>query len=163
MIQDRKIKRTYLGLICGHMPQESGEIDLPIARSNKDRKIMAVTRHNSRQAITLYKLLNRYRSYELHEVTLQTGRTHQIRVHFSHLGHPVFGDPDYGGREKWNNGIFGPEKPLGKKLLSIIQRQALHAFQLQFLHPITEKEMKLETEIPADFKKVIDILDSQGY
>lgn len=145
------------------MPQESGEIDLPIARSNKDRKIMAVTRHNSRQAITLYKLLNRYRSYELHEVTLQTGRTHQIRVHFSHLGHPVFGDPDYGGREKWNNGIFGPEKPLGKKLLSIIQRQALHAFQLQFLHPITEKEMKLETEIPADFKKVIDILDSQGY
>lgn len=163
MIQAREIKRAYLGLICGHMPESSGTIDLPVARSQKDRKKMAVTRHNSRQAITLYKLLKRYRSYELHEVILQTGRTHQIRVHFSHLGHPVFGDPDYGGREKWHKGIFGPERPLGKRLLSILDRQALHAFQLQFLHPITEKEMKLEVEMPDDFKEVIGILDSEGY
>ncbi|MCP4625322.1 MAG: RluA family pseudouridine synthase, partial [bacterium] len=100
-LQERSVKRTYHALICGHVKEETGEIDLPIGRSLKDRKKMTVTNLKSRTAQTKYKLLERYRLYDYLEVNLQTGRTHQIRVHFSHLGHPVFGDPDYGGRVKW--------------------------------------------------------------
>ena len=89
-MQKREIKRTYLALICGHVREEEGVIDLPIGRSLKDRKKMIVTNVGSREAKTSYKLKDRFRSYDLLEVLLHTGRTHQIRVHFSHLGHPVF-------------------------------------------------------------------------
>ncbi len=162
MIQEREIKRTYLALICGHMTENEGTIDLPIGRSSKDRKKMAITKHNSRQAISHYKLLKRYRTYDLLEVTLETGRTHQIRVHLAYLGHPVFGDQDYGGREQWHKGIFGPEKPLGIKSLKLLDRQALHACKLAFVHPVTKKEMELTAEIPSDMQEVLDLLELEG-
>ena len=161
-LQKREIKRTYLALICGHLKEDKGIIDLPIGRSLKNRKKMTVTNLNSRQAITHYQLLERYRSYDLLEVTLQTGRTHQIRVHFSHLGHPIFGDSDYGGREKWHRGLFAPERPLAKKLLATISRQALHAFRLEFIHPITGEKCLFEKKVPDDFKAVLDILKKEG-
>ena len=161
-LQAREIKRTYLALICGHMKEDSGEINLPIGRSIKDRKKMTVTNVNSREAITQYKLLTRYRTYDLLEVNLMTGRTHQIRVHFSHLGHPIFGDPDYGGRDKWHKGIFGPERPLAKKLLGTLKRQALHAQKLAFVHPVTGKKIELEAKIPDDYNKLMNILDNEG-
>lgn len=163
MIQERKIKRTYLALICGHMQEDEGEINLPIGRSIKDRKKMSVTEKNSREAITLYKLNRRYRSYDLLDVNLMTGRTHQIRVHFSHLGHPVFGDADYGGREKWHKGIFAPERELGKRLLKSFKRQALHARALSFIHPDTNKELNLEAAHPSDMVKLLNILDNEGF
>jgi 23S rRNA pseudouridine1911/1915/1917 synthase len=163
MIQVREIKRTYIALICGHLTDDEGEINLPIGRSLKDRKKMAVTNINSRDAITRYKLNKRYRSYDLMDVDLMTGRTHQIRVHFSHLGHPIFGDHDYGGREKWNKGIFAPERELGKRLLKIIDRQALHAKALSFIHPHTSKEISLESNPPGDLMKLLNILDNEGY
>lgn len=163
LIQTRKIKRTYLALICGHLADDEGEINLPIGRSIKDRKKMAVTNINSREAITRYKLVKRYRSYDLLDVNLMTGRTHQIRVHFSHLGHPIFGDHDYGGREKWNKGIFAPERELGKRLLKTIDRQALHARALSFVHPHTNQEINLESNPPGDIIKLLKILDNEGY
>jgi 23S rRNA pseudouridine1911/1915/1917 synthase len=163
MLQKREIKRTYLALICGHLSNDEGEINLPIGRSTNDRKKMAVTNINSREAITHYCLVRRYRTYDLLDVNLMTGRTHQIRVHFSHLGHPIFGDHDYGGREKWNKGIFAPERELGKRLLKTIDRQTLHAKALSFVHPHTAKEMSLESNPPGDIIKLLKILDNEGY
>jgi 23S rRNA pseudouridine1911/1915/1917 synthase len=161
-MQRREIKRTYRALVCGHLREEQGVIDLPIGRSLKDRRKMIVTHVASRQAKTSYRLLERFRSYDLLEVKLHTGRTHQIRVHFSHLGHPVFGDPDYGGRHKWLRGMFAPERRLARRLLAMLDRQALHAKQLEFLHPVNEKNIRLTSDLPQDFQQVLDILDKEG-
>lgn len=161
-IQEKKIARKYLGLICGHMKEQSGMIDLPIGRSLKDRKKMAVTHLNSRAAITEYEVIDSFRIYDLLELSLQTGRTHQIRVHLAHLRHPVFGDPDYGGREKWHKGIFAPERPLGKELLSLLGRQALHSFKLEFQHPATGEALTFECQPPDDMQKLLDILSEKG-
>ena len=162
MIQDRAITRQYLALVCGHVKKNADIIDLPIGRSIKNRKVMTVTNLNSRQAITQYELKDRFRAYDLLEVTLHTGRTHQIRVHLSHLGHPVFGDPEYGGREKWHRGVFAPERPLAKEVLSILKRQALHAFRLEFEHPIEGRRLEVLTGPPDDFQAVLDLLDNEG-
>jgi len=161
-IQRREIKRTYKALICGHMKEDEGEINLPVGRSIKDRKKMTVTRLKSREALTYYRVIDRFRLYDLLEVNLQTGRTHQIRVHFSHLGHPVFGDPDYGGRLKWHRGVFSIDKQLAKTALEIMPRQALHAWQLEFIHPITQKPILLQTELPDDFGGLLDFLVKEG-
>jgi len=122
MIQEREVARTYHALVCGHLKEESGTIDLPVGRSLKDRRKMAVTNVKGRSAQTSYKLLERYRAYDFLELKLHTGRTHQIRVHLTHIGHPVFGDPDYGGREKWHKGIFAPERPLAARMLQVMPR-----------------------------------------
>jgi 23S rRNA pseudouridine1911/1915/1917 synthase len=161
-IQSREIKRTYLALVCGHLKPESGSIELPIGRSVRNRKKMSVVATGGREAVTDYKLLERFRTYDLLEIRLQTGRTHQIRVHLSHLRHPVFGDPDYGGREKWHRGIFGPERPLARKLLDLIDRQVLHAARLEFVHPVSGKELVFETEPPDDFGAVLKLLKAEG-
>ncbi|UCC45595.1 MAG: RluA family pseudouridine synthase [Candidatus Zixiibacteriota bacterium] len=161
-IQTRTMKRTYLGIVCGHMPDESGKIDLSIGRSLRDRRKMSVTGTEARDAVTLYQLQERYRSYDLLRIILETGRTHQIRVHCSHLNHPILGDPDYGGRESWHNGLHAPERPLAKRLLKLINRQALHAHSLEFSHPITEKELSFKSELPDDFQAVVDLLNAEG-
>jgi 23S rRNA pseudouridine1911/1915/1917 synthase len=162
MIQRRQLSRTYVALVCGHVKSQGGVIELPIGRSPRDRKKMAVTTQQGREAVTRYRVQDRFRSYDLLQVDLETGRTHQIRVHFSHLGHPVFGDPDYGGRHKWHRGQFAPERPLGRKLLRIMSRQALHAARLQFTHPRSGEHVDLSSELPPDFRQVLDLLDSEG-
>lgn len=163
-LQAREIKRKYLTLVCGHLKEEIGTIDAPIGRSLRNRKKMTVTNLNSRSAITSYRRIERFVSYDFIQASLHTGRTHQIRVHFAHLGHPVFGDPDYGGREKWVRGMFAPERPLTRKLLSIIPRQALHAYSLAFTHPVTGAKIELQSDLPKDFQTVLDILhyEQQG-
>lgn len=162
LIQAREIHRHYKAIICGHLKEESGKIDAPIGRSIKDRKKMTVTDVKSREAITEYKVIERFRSYDYVEVALFTGRTHQIRVHFKHLGHPVFGDPEYEGRDKWCRGMFAPERLLTKKLLEMLPRQALHAFRLEFDHPVTAEKMVLESELPEDYSSVLDMLRKEG-
>ena len=161
-LQERGIKREYLALVCGRLKEAKGMIKTYIDRSKKDRKKMAVTKTSGREAITEYELEFSYRSYQLLKLSLQTGRTHQIRVHLAHLGHPVFGDPEYGGREKWHRGIFAPERPLAKKLLELLPRQALHAQRLEFVHPVKNVRVIVESEIPADFQKVLDLLEKEG-
>ena len=160
-LQKREIKRNYSALVCGHVEKE-GEIDAPIGRSLKERRKMAVTNRSSREAQTMYRLTERYRLYDLLDVSLRTGRTHQIRVHFTHIGHPVFGDPEYGGREKWHKGIFANEKMLAKKLLEIMPRQALHSRKLEFMHPIKGAKVIIESELPDDFKNLLDVLHTEG-
>lgn len=162
MLSQREIKRTYLALVCGHMPNDSGTIEAPIGRSATERTKMAVTQENSRQAVTHYEVRERYRSYDLLDVKLETGRTHQIRVHFSHLGHPVFGDPEYGGRESWLQGMFAPERPLAKRLLMVIRRQSLHARRLELVHPVTAETLVCEVDPPEDFQTVLATLRAEG-
>lgn len=161
-LQARELKRTYLALICGHLKKESGEINLPIGRSLKDRKKMAVTNVAAREAITQYELLERFKSYDYVQVELQTGRTHQIRVHFAHLGHPVFGDTDYGGRDRWHKGLFGPERQFGEGLLRDFSRQALHAWRLSFTHPVTGEFQQVEAELPEDMATLIQRVREHG-
>ena len=159
---ERKITKIYTALICGHLKDNSGCIDLPISRSRKDRQKMAVAREKGRPALTEYRLIKRYRLYDLLEVNLHTGRTHQIRVHFSYLGHPVFGDPDYGGRQKWHKTIFSADRQLALKALELLPRQALHARQLEFTHPVTGTKLCLQSQPPDDFRMLLDFLDSNS-
>jgi 23S rRNA pseudouridine1911/1915/1917 synthase len=162
LIKKRELKRIYLALVCGHMKEDEGEIDLPIGRHRNIRTLMAVNGDDARPARTHYRLLERYRSYDLLEVTLETGRTHQIRVHFSHLGHPVFGDPDYGGREKWVDGMFGPERPLARRMLEILPRQALHAAKIEFVHPVTGERLEFEARMPGDYEGLVVMIRKEG-
>ena len=160
-IKNREISRTYLALVCGHMKEEAGLIDLPVGRARSDRMLMRVSDKRSREARTEYRLLERFDSYDLLEVKLHTGRTHQIRVHFSHLGHPVFGDQAYGGREKWHKGQYAPDRPLSRKLLKMFDRQALHAQELKFIHPVTEEKLDIKCDPPEDLQAILDILRAQ--
>ncbi|MFZ5980882.1 MAG: RluA family pseudouridine synthase [Candidatus Zixiibacteriota bacterium] len=161
-LQKRTLKRTYTALICGHLDKDKGTIDLPIGRSTRDRKKMTVTQVGSRAAVTEWRRVDNFRTYDLIEASLLTGRTHQIRVHFSHLGHPVFGDPEYGGRETWHRGVFAPERELSKQLLKMFERQALHARRMSFVHPVTGETLALEAPLPKDYKALLDLLDREG-
>lgn len=162
LIKSRELKRTYLALVCGHMKISKGSINLPIGRHPTHRTLMAVNGDDARESVTHYRLVERYRSYDYLEVNLETGRTHQIRVHLAHLGHPVLGDPDYGGREVWVSAMFGPERPLARKLLKTIDRQALHAARLEFVHPYTEESLNFDAPLPDDYAAVIELLKGEG-
>ncbi|MFH2037757.1 MAG: RluA family pseudouridine synthase [Candidatus Zixiibacteriota bacterium] len=161
-LKDREIEKKYVALVCGHMREDEGAIELPIGRSMKDRKKMVVTNIKSREAVTEYKLIDRFKLYDLLEINLKTGRTHQIRVHFSHRGHPVFGDPDYGGRSKWHQGVISYDKQLAKKSLELFDRQALHARSLKLIHPITGEELFVDSDLPSDFAGLVEFLETEG-
>ncbi len=160
---DREIVKIYHAVVCGHMPHDAGTIDQPIGRSIRDRKKMVVTHVKSRQAITHYQVLERYRINDLVEVRLETGRTHQIRVHFSHINRPVLGDLDYGGRQKWLRGILPEDRKTGRALLDLIDRQALHARMLRFVHPVTGKQISVESDLPDDMTRLLNRLRNQSY
>lgn len=146
-IKDRKVSKTYIALVRGTISENEATINMPIARSTKDRKKMAVSK-NGKEAITHFKVLNRYTtskaSYTLLEVKIDTGRTHQIRVHMAEIGHPVIGDMVYSNGKN----EFG------------IEGQCLHAQKLEFVHPITGNQMKLEAKIPEYFENVIKELEN---
>lgn len=143
-IKEHQVKKTYIALVRGIVKENEATINMPIGRSTKDRKKMAVTK-NGKEAITHFKVLKRYPSENctLLEVRIETGRTHQIRVHLSQIGYPVIGDTTYSsGKNKWE-----------------VQGQCLHAKSLEFKHPITGKEMFLEAELPEYLQKIIKELD----
>ena len=141
-IKRHEVKKTYIALVRGVVKENEATIDMPIGRSNSDRKKMAVTK-NGKNAVTHIKVLKRYDKYTLLEVNIETGRTHQIRVHLAHIGYPVIGDYIYSN---------------GKNEFGIVG-QCLHAKSLEFKHPITGEDMKLEAPLPAYFKNVINELD----
>ncbi len=161
-IAARQVRRSYLALIWGHVVEDEGVIDAPMGRSPNDRKKMAIVT-DGREAVTRFRLQDRFRSYDLLDVELQTGRTHQIRVHFAHIGHPVFGDSEYGGRERSVRGLFAPERPLAKQLLALLHRQALHSQSIRFSHPATGESMSFSVPPPGDFRSVLDILIQRGH
>lgn len=143
-IQDREVTKKYIALVKGVISENEATIDLPIARSTKDRKKMAVD-PKGKNAITHFKVLKRFDKYTLLELKIDTGRTHQIRVHMSYIGHPVVGDSTYSSGKN----EFG------------IEGQMLHAKHLEFNHPVNGKELKLDAPIPEYFKKVLEILEKR--
>ena len=143
-IKNREVKKTYIALVRGVISENEATINMPIARSTKDRKKMAVSK-DGKNAITHFKVLKRYDKYTLLEVKIETGRTHQIRVHMSFIGYPVVGDVVY------SNG----KNPFG------VIGQMLHAQKLTFKHPITNKELNLEASLPTYFIEVLNKLDNE--
>ncbi|MFC4870371.1 RluA family pseudouridine synthase [Negadavirga shengliensis] len=154
---DHSIKRTYLALVWGEPKEDSGTVDLPIGRSIKDRKIMQVYADGSqgKRAVTHWAVLKRLRYISLVNCQLETGRTHQIRVHMKHIGHPLFNDAFYGGDKIRKGTQFSKYKAFVQNCFKILPRQALHAQSLGFTHPVTGKEMYFESEIPQDMSEVI--------
>lgn len=155
-LMERAVMRIYKALVWGEMPAEEGEIDAPIGRSKSDRKKMAVVKEGGRDAVTYYSVVDTFPPLQYIRLKLGTGRTHQIRVHLNHIGHPVLGDPDYGGRKFKKGNLPKKEIDRGAKALSLIERQALHAGELSFFHPLLEKEMTFEAPLPDDFRVVLE-------
>lgn len=137
-LKEKKIKRKYIALVSGVINHDIGEIDAPIGRDPSDRKKMCVTSTNSKDAITHFRVLERYKNASLIECELETGRTHQIRVHMKYINHPVINDPVYG---KSNHGEFG---------------QLLHAKEITFTHPTTKEVMTFSCEVPEEFNKILE-------
>ncbi len=145
-IKDKTAQRVYLAIVHGNIKDCEGVIDAPIGRHRTNRKLMAVT-ENGKPAVTHYKVLERFGDYTYLEARLATGRTHQIRVHFKHIGHPVAGDA-----------VYGPKKSMfGKK------GQLLHAYRLSITHPATGAEMNFEAPPPGEFQKILDNLRNKAY
>ena len=140
-IKNHEVKKTYIALVRGVFKENEATIDMPIGRSTSDRKKMAVNK-NGKNAITHIKVLKRFDKYTLLKVNIETGRTHQIRVHLSHIGYPIVGYYTYSN---------------GKNEFDVIG-QCLHAQKLEFKHPITQKDMCLEAELPQYFKDILDKL-----
>ena len=137
-IAEKSAKRHYIALVDGNIKEDTGFIDLPIARHKIERKKMAIDKEG-RPAKTAFKVLERFKNYTLVEYELFTGRTHQIRVHSSHMHHPIVGDPVYGGSNKFH-----------------LNGQLLHAFILELSHPINGNRLTFETKIPEYFEKVLE-------
>ncbi|WHH59376.1 RluA family pseudouridine synthase [Petroclostridium sp. X23] len=136
-IISKELKRKYIAVAHGYIHQDEGKIDLPIARE-EGSTIKRMISAEGRQAVTYYKVVNRINHFTVVELTLKTGRTHQIRVHLSHMGYPLVGD--------W---LYGKEEP------ELINRQALHSYYLEFTHPVSKIPMRFTSEIPEDMKKLV--------
>jgi 23S rRNA pseudouridine1911/1915/1917 synthase len=152
------IDREYWAVCWGVFKQKKGEVIGNIARSVKDRKIFTVSATEGKHAHTFYEVMEDFEFASLIKLKLKTGRTHQIRVHMAHSHHPILGDPTYGGRKI----VYGLELPKIKarveNLLEIMQRQALHAKTLGFIHPHTKERIFLESELPEDFVQLLEKL-----
>lgn len=143
MISKKEVERKYLAIVDGLIKHDTGEIDAPIGRDRNNRQKMAVTDVNAKEAITHFKVLERFNNNTLLECILDTGRTHQIRVHLSYIGYPVSNDPLYG---KGKCSEFG---------------QMLHSYSIKFKHPRTGKEVKYEVEPPKEFEEKLELLRSE--
>lgn len=143
-LKDKTVSRKYYALLHGVLEHDYGTIDAPIGRDPNDRQKMCVTAKNSKKAVTHFKVMERFKNYTLVECSLETGRTHQIRVHMQYIKHPVVGDPKYSYRKTMNcNG------------------QLLHAHELEFIHPRSNQKVVVKAPLPDDFEKVLQDLRSR--
>jgi 23S rRNA pseudouridine1911/1915/1917 synthase len=150
LLKDHGIKRTYHAICIGHLKEQSGTVNAPIARHPVDRKKMAVIA-GGREAITHYEVIEEYPSFTYLKLNLETGRTHQIRVHLSYLGHPIIGDSVYGGGKT----------QFEKSCASLLDGQILHAKELSFPHPRTREIMHFSVPLPENFEKILTLLRSK--
>lgn len=142
--KEHSIKREYIALLCGIFPHDTATIDAPIGRDEKNRLRMTVTPNNSKKAITHLEVLKRYKAgYTLVKARLETGRTHQIRVHTKYIGYPVYNDPVYSNKSTNDFGQF------------------LHSYSMEFIHPITKEKMYFKRDVPEYFKDFLDKLDNE--
>ena len=144
-LKDHSMARTYEAIVCGNLKEDSGTVDAPIGRHPSDRKKMCVTARNSRHAITHWEVVKRYRGYTHIRCKLETGRTHQIRVHMAHIGHPILGDTVYGS----------------KKAVPGLTGQCLHAVGLRFIHPRSGELVELSCPLPQEFETYLKKLKNR--
>lgn len=144
MFQSKNMKKTYIAICKGNFSEKAGRIENLIGRDPYERKRMAVVEVNGKPAITNYEVIDEVQDFSLLKVNIETGRTHQIRVHMKYLNHPILGDSTYGTISK------------------IINRQMLHAYMLEFLHPVTKKIIKIKGKLPEDFENIIKKLKFNG-
>ena len=142
MIKNKEVERIYIALVDGVIMHETGTIDAPIGRDMNNREKMMVTDINSKDAITHFRVIKRYKDQTLIECKLETGRTHQIRVHMAYIGYPIYNDPIYGKRKKTTE--FG---------------QFLHSKSIRFIHPITKEEIYIESDIPKEFEDYLKTVE----
>ncbi len=155
---DKTTERRYHALVWGTFEEKEGTITGHIGRNTKNRKVMQVFSDGSqgKHAVTHYKVLEELGYITLVECRLETGRTHQIRVHFQHIGHPLFNDFEYGGDQILKGTTFTKYKQFVQNCFDILPRQALHAKTLGFMHPSTKESMRFDSEIPDDMTMVIE-------
>lgn len=153
--QDHSIEREYWALVWGHFDEPKGEVIGNIARSKRDRKVFTVSETEGKHAHTFYEVLEEFEFLTLIKLKLKTGRTHQIRVHMNHANHPVLGDHVYNGRSVMYGSHLPKIKSRVDNLLKIIDRQALHAKTLGFIHPKSNEKVSFDSELPEDFQNVL--------
>ncbi|UCC81375.1 MAG: RluA family pseudouridine synthase [Candidatus Zixiibacteriota bacterium] len=157
-LKERNIKRVYKALVWGNIDPDKGTIDLPIGRSERDRKKMQVNPRHGRDAVTHYEVIESFKGCDLISVRLETGRTHQIRVHLSYYGHPLVGDPNYNGRTGYLKRLGKNELTRLSPLMGIMERQALHAAELTLPHPDSREQTRFQSELPDDMVRAISFL-----
>ncbi|MBR3639082.1 MAG: RluA family pseudouridine synthase [Clostridia bacterium] len=151
-LKDHSMRRTYRAIVIGGLPQDSGAVDAPLDRSRTDRKKMAVVRRGEgREAITHYSVVSRPPGFTYAEMKLETGRTHQIRVHMASIGHPVLGDHVYGG----GSTQFEKRHP------ALFSGQCLHAAELELTHPASGERMTFSAPLPDNFRKILSLLSAE--
>ena len=160
MIQEHEIKRFYTVFVWGHSEPPAGTIDAPLGRHPRKGTLRAVI-PTGKPAVTHYSLTDSYEFLSKLRVNLETGRTHQIRVHMAYIGHHVFGDPQYGGREERLKGFSPDIREKARQLLKNLNRQALHSERLQFRHPVTGEELIFEAPLPEDLCNLIKALEEE--
>jgi 23S rRNA pseudouridine1911/1915/1917 synthase len=154
---NRTIEREYWALVWGVPSPRSGRIETQIGRSPTNRKKMAVVEEGGKLAVTTYETQERLFLLSLVKLKLGTGRTHQIRVHMAHIGHPVFGDSPYGGRNRRLGALTAAERKIAARYLEMLPRQALHARTLGFEHPHTHKHLRFESDLPEDMTALLEL------
>jgi 23S rRNA pseudouridine1911/1915/1917 synthase len=155
---ERTIERTYLALVWGDFKEDAGTVTGNIGRNLKDRKVMDVFPDGAhgKHAVTHYKVVERFGYVTLIECKLETGRTHQIRVHMKYASHPLFNDAEYGGDRILKGTTFTKYKQFIENCFELMPRQALHALTLGFIHPVSQKRMSFESKLPPDFESVLE-------
>lgn len=154
-LRKRTIKRSYLALVHGVWKADSGTIDAPIGRGFKDRKKMAIAGKAHRKAVTHFEILRRFKNFTLLKVQLDTGRTHQIRVHMAYAKHPIVGDPQYGHKADARMRHLQRQEPQ-------LDRQFLHAYRLEFDHPTSGRRMVFEDDLPEDLRAALESLEESN-
>lgn len=149
------VTREYVAVVCGTPAKAMSTIDARIARSRRDRRRMTTVETDGRHAVTHYQVLESYHNFARVQLTLETGRLHQIRVHLQHIGHPVAGDAIYGGEQRALNDADAGQV---KQALAQLKRQALHAQTLGFDHPVTNERLMFSAPMPADMQRLVDAL-----
>lgn len=161
LFSKREVYKEYRAFVWGIPKLGSGIIDIPIGRSSRNRKKF-VADESGRSARTRYEVINSFDIISFVKLILETGRTHQARVHMNYIGNPVVGDLVYGGGAKHLHGFSKDKVDLGKLVLSNVNRQMLHAYKVRFLHPFTGEKLEIKAPFPEDFKRVETILKSKG-
>jgi 23S rRNA pseudouridine1911/1915/1917 synthase len=156
----RRVRKKYLALVYGLPRDDSGAIDLPVGRHPVDRKKMSTISPRGRDALTLWRVKQRYKAAALLEVRLETGRTHQIRVHCQSMGHPIIGDAVYGSPKKLTHLV--KHDPSLLWAVKSVQRQMLHAFQLGITHPVSHQGLVFQAPLPGDMVSTIEVLEGIG-